>query len=108
MGATFPRRVAWVVYRVAMIRWLNRHARKAIAGAVGGTLVVIGLVLFVTPIPVGAVIVPLGVIVLASEFALARLWLIRLERKAGPFGRGLGAARRFVDRRWGKLSRKAV
>lgn len=91
-----------------MIRWINRHARKVIAAAVGGTLVLIGLVLFVTPIPVGAIIVPLGVIVLASEFALARLWLIRLERRTGPFGRGLGVARRFIDRRLGKLRRRFV
>lgn len=89
-------------------RWVNRHARKLIVGVVGGTVALIGLVLFVTPIPVGVVLVPLGVIILASEFALARLWLERLEQRTGPLGRSVASARRFMGRRWAGVRGRAA
>ena len=66
-------------------RWVNRlgltnrpRVRKAIVAVIGTTLVLFGLALIVLPGP-ALVVVPLGVAILATEFAWAR----RLIRAGG-------------------------
>jgi hypothetical protein len=68
-------------------RWVNRlglenrpRVRKLIVGAIGSTVVLFGLALTVLPGP-AVVVVPLGLALLATEFAWAR----RLVRR----GRGV-------------------
>jgi len=50
-------------------------ARKIVVAVIGGTIVLIGTVMLVAPGP-GVVVIPIGLLVLASEFAWAR-WLLR-------------------------------
>ena len=50
-------------------------ARKIVVAVIGGTIVLIGIALLVLPGP-GMVIIPIGLLILASEFAWAR-WLLR-------------------------------
>ena len=51
-------------------------ARKIVVGVIGGTIVLIGIVLLITPGP-GTVVIPIGLLILASEFAWARYVLRR-------------------------------
>lgn len=51
-------------------------ARKIVVGVIGGTIVLVGIVLLVTPGP-ATVVIPLGLLILASEFAWARYVLRR-------------------------------
>ena len=46
-------------------------ARKIVVGVIGGTIVLVGIALVVLPGP-AAVVIPLGLVILASEFAWAR------------------------------------
>lgn len=46
-------------------------ARKIVVGVIGSTIVLFGLVLLVTPGP-ATIVVPIGLVILASEFAWAR------------------------------------
>ncbi|MGB8340374.1 MAG: PGPGW domain-containing protein [Chthoniobacterales bacterium] len=54
------------------------RVRKAIVGVIGSTVVLFGLALVVLPGP-AALVVPLGLAILATEFAWAR----RLIRRGG-------------------------
>jgi Putative transmembrane protein (PGPGW) len=74
-------------------RWVNRlglrsrpRVRKLIVAVIGSTVVLFGLSLIVLPGP-AVVVVPLGLAILATEFAWAR----RLIRRGGTV---LGNARR--------------
>ncbi|MDQ3198069.1 MAG: PGPGW domain-containing protein [Verrucomicrobiota bacterium] len=78
-------------------RWVNRlgltnrpRIRKLIVGIIGGTVVLFGLALVVLPGP-AVVVVPLGLALLATEFAWAR----RLIKRGGDFW---GRARRWKRR----------
>ena len=51
-------------------------ARKIVVGVIGGTIVLIGILLLLTPGP-GTVVIPIGLLILASEFAWARYALRR-------------------------------
>ena len=55
-------------------------ARKIVVAVIGGTIVLIGIALLVLPGP-GMVIIPIGLLILASEFAWAR-WLLRRGKSA--------------------------
>ena len=75
-------------------RWVNRLGladrplvRKLIVAVIGGTVVLFGLVLIILPGP-AVVVVPLGLALLATEFAWAR----RLIRRGGVVW---GRARRW-------------
>jgi hypothetical protein len=52
--------------------------RRIIVGVIGGTILLIGIVLVVLPGP-AFLVVPLGLVILATEFAWAR-WLLRRAR----------------------------
>ena len=80
-------------------RWVNRfgltnrpRVRKLIVAVIGITVVLFGLALLVLPGP-AMLVVPLGLAILATEFAWAR----RLIRRGGAV---LGHARRRSP--WGK------
>ncbi len=60
-----------------------RLARRIVTGVIGGTLLVVGAVLLLTPGP-GILTILLGLAILAAEFAWARLWLRRLRNTVTP------------------------
>jgi hypothetical protein len=49
--------------------------RKLVVGVIGGTVVLVGVALLVLPGP-ASIVIPVGLVILASEFAWAR-WLVR-------------------------------
>jgi hypothetical protein len=53
--------------------------RRVIVAVIGGTIVLIGVILIVLPGP-AFVVIPLGLVVLATEFAWAR-WLLRRAQR---------------------------
>ena len=63
-------------------------ARRIVIGVIGGTLLVFGVVMLVTPGP-GLVGIAAGLAVLAVEFTWARIWLKRLRRKMSDAGNSL-------------------
>ncbi len=86
-----------------MIRWLGvqgyRHARRLVVAVIGGTIVLIGLVMFLTPGP-ALLVIPVGLAILGAEFAWARRWLRHL--KAGTTPKGRHAIRRWLASRWAR------
>jgi hypothetical protein len=54
-------------------------ARKIVVAVIGGTIVLFGVALLFLPGP-GSVVIPIGLLILASEFAWAR-WLLRRGKK---------------------------
>lgn len=77
------RRLAAQVYG-----WRNQgvisycQARKIAVSIVGGTVLAAGVALIVLPGP-AVVVIPVGLAILALEFAWARRWLKRLREAAG-------------------------
>ena len=78
--------------------WVNRlgladrpRVRKLIVAVIGSTVILFGLALIVLPGP-AVVVIPLGLAILATEFAWAR----RLVRRGGAVW---GKARRWQRRR---------
>ena len=55
-------------------------ARKIVVSVIGGTIVLFGIALLFLPGP-GSVVIPIGLLILASEFAWAR-WLLRRGKYA--------------------------
>ena len=51
-----------------------KPVRRVIIGVIGGTILLIGIAMIVLPGP-AIVVVPLGLMVLATEFIWARRWL---------------------------------
>ncbi len=80
---------------IAQWRRLPHPVRWVGAAAVGGTLILVGVVLLVLPGP-GLVLIALGVAVLATEFAWAEATLHRMKR-AGTAA--VAGAKRVVSRR---------
>lgn len=60
---------------------LLAQARKLIIFVIGGTVVAIGVVMFVTPGP-ALVVIPVGLGILATEFVWARVLLKRMRAQA--------------------------
>ncbi|HZR77722.1 MAG TPA: PGPGW domain-containing protein [Chthoniobacterales bacterium] len=54
-------------------------ARKIVVSVIGGTVVLVGMVLLIMPGP-AMVVIPVGLLILASEFAWAR-WLLKRGKK---------------------------
>lgn len=71
-----------------LVRMTYRLARRIIVAIVGSTLLLIGIVLLVAPGPAFAVI-PIGLAVLALEFAWARRWLRRFRTMANDLVAGV-------------------
>jgi tellurite resistance protein TerC len=59
-------------------KWVRRCA----IAVVGGTVVLIGICMFVLPGP-AIVVIPAGLAILALEFTWARLWLERVKASGG-------------------------
>ncbi|MBP7828809.1 MAG: PGPGW domain-containing protein [Kiritimatiellae bacterium] len=57
--------------------------RRVITTVVGGSVLLIGAALLVLPGP-AFVVIPIGMAILASEFAWARLWLRRARKFLAP------------------------
>jgi Putative transmembrane protein (PGPGW) len=70
--------VRWTQNLRTRLGWdlLPRKVRRAVVGVIGGTIVLIGLALIVLPGP-AFIVIPLGLLVLGSEFAWARRLLRR-------------------------------
>lgn len=64
-----------------LARGSYRVARRIVVGVVGVTVVVVGLIMFVTPGP-ALIVVPLGLAILALEFAWARRLLRQVRDRA--------------------------
>lgn len=63
-------------------------AKRIAIGIVGGTVLVLGIVMMVTPGPgIAGILAGLGI--LAIEFAWARIWLKKLKTKAQEMARNL-------------------
>jgi tellurite resistance protein TerC len=58
-------------------------ARRIVIGVIGGTVVLVGVVMLVTPGP-ALVVIPVGLAILALEFAWARHWLNELKKRLTP------------------------
>jgi len=56
-----------------------RTARALVIGVLGITLVLIGVPLWISPVPGGALVVPFGLALLASEFVWAQRLLKRVK-----------------------------
>ena len=54
-------------------------ARKIVVGVIGTTIVLIGILMLIAPGP-GTIVIPLGLLILASEFAWAR-WLLKRAKR---------------------------
>lgn len=72
----------------AIFNGTYKLARRIVIGVIGGTMLVFGLVMLVTPGP-GLVGIAAGLAVLAVEFTWARIWLKRLRRKMSEAGNSL-------------------
>lgn len=55
-----------------------KYARRIAVAVIGGTVVLVGVIMLVTPGP-AFVVIPLGLAILAVEFAWARRWLNKLK-----------------------------
>lgn len=76
-----------------------RFARRIVIGIVGGTVVLIGIVMFVTPGP-ALVVIPIGLAILSLEFAWAKHWLHKIRENASREGleKARGHYSRWRDR----------
>jgi tellurite resistance protein TerC len=61
-------------------------ARRIVVAVIGGTILLGGIVMLITPGP-GVAIVLLGLAILAIEFAWAKLWLDRVRHSVTAEGR---------------------
>lgn len=57
-----------------------RVARRIAVALIGGTIMLVGIVMIVTPGP-ALIVIPLGLGILAMEFAWARTWLRRIRAR---------------------------
>jgi len=62
-----------------------KTARRLMVAIIGGTVVLFGLILVVTPGP-AFIVIPAGLAILATEFAWAKHLLNKLKRKATALG----------------------
>lgn len=62
-----------------------RVARRIVVSVIGGTLILLGAIMLVTPGP-GTPTILAGLGVLALEFYWARRWLVRLRRRMRSMG----------------------
>ena len=74
----------WTRNLRARLGWdlLPRMLRRIVVGVIGGTIVLIGIALLVLPGP-AFIVIPLGLLILGSEFAWARGLLRRARQMIG-------------------------
>lgn len=56
-------------------------AKRIVVAIIGGTVLLCGIALLVLPGP-AFIVIPLGLAILATEFAWARIWLQKIRDKA--------------------------
>jgi uncharacterized protein (TIGR02611 family) len=81
--------------------WIPRPVRQVIISVIGGTILLLGIIMFMPLVPgPGIVVIPIGLAILALEFAWAARWLLKIRKKAaqmhqrikdGMFGRSHAA-----------------
>jgi tellurite resistance protein TerC len=64
-------------------------ARRVIVSMVGATVLLIGVALLVLPGP-AFIVIPIGLAILATEYAWARRWLKKVRQMASNVVCGLG------------------
>jgi len=74
----------WQATATITYKW----ARRIAIAVIGGTVVVIGLVMIVLPGP-ALVVIPIGLGILGLEFAWARRWLARVRDHADELINGV-------------------
>jgi hypothetical protein len=84
-------------------RSLRAHARKVIVTVTGATILIFGLLVLLTPVPIGWLLIPLGLVLLAGEFAFARRWLDAIQNNTGRIGTTLRSAERNARARAPRL-----
>ena len=70
-------RPAWQATASVTYKW----ARRVVVAVIGGTVVLIGVVMIFLPGP-ALVVIPVGLGILGLEFAWARSWLTRVREHA--------------------------
>ncbi len=70
---------------VESLRTALRQVRRLVIFLIGITVVLIGIIMFVTPGP-AVLVIPIGLGILAIEFTWARLLLKRFREKAEKLG----------------------
>jgi len=73
-----------VIRRLGAVSY--KLARRIVIAVIGGTVLLGGIIMLVTPGP-GVVIILLGLAILAAEFAWAKLWLAKVKHSVTPEGR---------------------
>jgi uncharacterized protein (TIGR02611 family) len=58
----------------------TRHARRVVVAVIGGTVLLLGVIMVVTPGP-AFIVIPAGLAILATEF----VWARRLLKRARAF-----------------------
>ncbi|MCA9295453.1 MAG: hypothetical protein KC983_03030 [Phycisphaerales bacterium] len=89
--------------RSRLLRALAAHARKIIVTVMGTTILLTGLLVVLTPVPIGWLLIPLGLVLLAGEFACARRWLDAIQNNTGRIGASLRRAEHTARARAPKL-----
>jgi hypothetical protein len=76
--------VKWTQNLRKRLGWdlLPKTLRRVVVGVIGGTIVLIGIALLVLPGP-AFIVIPLGLLILGSEFAWARRLLRRGKEMIG-------------------------
>lgn len=78
-----PEAISPMIQEIEELVWISyRQARRLVVLLIGTTVMVIGVVMTVTPGP-AFVVIPLGIAILAIEFAWARRWLARIRSTFG-------------------------
>ena len=73
---TGPHPTVLKIRRILRIDRMHPLARKVFAGVVGGTVLLVGVVMIIAPGP-AVVVIPLGLMILGSEF----IWAQRMSEK---------------------------
>ena len=63
-----------------LIDWTVKNVRRLVIGVVGGTVLLIGIIMIVTPGP-AVVFIPMGLAILASEFVWAQVLLEKVRER---------------------------
>jgi Putative transmembrane protein (PGPGW) len=81
--------VHWAQKLGERVGWdlLPKILRRVVVGVIGGTIVLIGVALLVLPGP-AFIVIPLGLLILGTEFAWARRLLRRAKQLIRPAERG--------------------
>ncbi len=77
----------------------KRRLQRVGVAVLGGLVLAAGLVLWISPVPLGIILVPLGLLILASEFVWAQRLTVWVKTRTGRFGRLVTASEASARRR---------